>query len=235
MSTTSPRQLLLGIKLDEDATFANFFIGSQNQTLVNYLQNLQAIDTPRQVLLWGSPASGRTHLLQAICHRAQAEGENYFYLPLSEKQQLAPQILEGLEALTLVCIDDLSCIAGDASWERALFSFYQRAREADTLVVAAADAPPAQTDFQLADLVSRLQWSTVFHLQDLDDQGKLELLRLRALRLGIDLESQVAGYILQHSSRNVKSLLDVLLRLDAQSLEARRPITIPLVKSVMEW
>ena len=235
MAATSPRQLLLGIKLDEDATFANYYTSEQNQALVDYLQQPAAIRPPRQVLLWGSPASGRTHLLQALCHQAQADGRDFFYLPLSEKQQLEPQILDGLEALALVCLDDLDNVAGDMQWERALFSFYQRAREADTLVVAATHQPPGQAEFQLADLASRLQWSTVFRLQDLDDNGKVELLRRRAQRLGIDLDPQVAGYILQHSTRNVGSLLDVLLQLDKQSLEARRPITIPLVKDVMGW
>lgn len=235
MSSQTPRQLLLGIKLDDDATFGNFYCDSQNQQIVHFLKNYASIEAPRQVYLWGSPVSGRTHLLQAVCHGAQADGRDVFYLPLGDFEQFSPAVFEGLEALGVICLDDLDRVAGQADWELALFNLYHRARESGALIIAAGRVPPPQSGYRLADLVSRLQWSTVYRIPELDDAGKAGLLKLRAERLGIDLDPQVADYILLRSARSVRDLLEILARLDTRSLEARRAITVPLVKSVMGW
>ncbi|MEX2131140.1 MAG: DnaA regulatory inactivator Hda [Pseudohongiellaceae bacterium] len=234
MPEHTPRQLLLGITLDNDATFANYY-AAENHQLLEYLHNFVSASEPHLIFLWGSKASGKTHLLQAACHQAASLRLDSIYLPLAERSQLAPQIFEGLESLQLVCLDDLQGVAGDKDWEMALFRLINQTRETGTVIVMSADRPVLQLDVNLPDLYSRLQSSTVFSVQNLDDDGKLALLTLRARRLGIELEPQVARFILLRAGRSLYDLLAVLGQLDTHSLVEKRPITIPLVKTVMGW
>lgn len=229
-----PQQLLLGIRLDDDATFASFH-GAANVQLVEFLQDLGAIPDPHLVILWGSDGSGRTHLLQAMCHHAAEQGVAACYLPLADHQQLTPGILDGLESLALVCLDDLQAVAGNTAWEHSLFSLLNRARDSSTVIVAAADRVVSELALDLADLASRLQAGVLFRVWPLSDADKQELLILRAQGLGMVLDPQVARFVLQRSGRSVPELLAVLQKLDTHSLEQQRAITIPLVKAAMGW
>ena len=67
MNQDTPTQLVLGVHLQDEARFSNFVVTAANSQL---LENLQGEDSSRQfIYIWGNPGSGRTHLLQALCHQ----------------------------------------------------------------------------------------------------------------------------------------------------------------------
>ncbi len=51
---------------------------------------------------------------------------------------------------------------------------------------------------------------------------------------GVFLGDEVMDYILTRFSRDLASLVQLLDRLDGYSLQTQRPITIPLIKSMLE-
>lgn len=233
--TASTGQLTLGVSLQDDATFENFHAAADQQAL----QALQAfsrstLDEP-YIYLWGSPGSGRSHLLQAACHELQQQGAQAFYLPLTEVVDYGPQVLEGLDDFDLVCLDDVQAIAARADWELALFHLFNRLRDSGRRLLVTADQAPAQLPLQLADLASRLSWGLIYQLQGLSDEEKLAALKLRAKRRGFALTDEVAQYILHRSPRDMRELFVVLERLDRASLSAQRKVTIPFVKTEMNW
>src|SRR3569623_3532317 len=112
-------QLPLCVRLRDGATFANYWPGA-NQLAVSLLQlGLQRGDEPC-VYLWGPTGTGKTHLLQAVCHLAAARGP-VAYLPLAEAAHISPALLEGLEHLPLEALAAVAHLAGDRRWETALF------------------------------------------------------------------------------------------------------------------
>ena len=250
MGGGAPTQLTLGIRLDDEARFENFYSSPANRALV------AALNPPREpcIYLFGPAGSGRTHLLQALCHAAEGEEEGALYLPLAQPQaqpqpqplarplvqpllqhrQFSPAILEGVQQLALVCIDDVQCIAGEADWEDALFHAFNLMGESGSRLVLAADAPPRRLPLQLADLKSRLSGALVLQLRALGDEDKPAMLGLRAGRRGMDLPSKVAEYILQRAGRDSHSLMALLNRLDRSSLSRQRRLTVPLVREVLE-
>ena len=58
---------------------------------------------------------------------------------------------------------------------------------------------------------------------------------LRATNRGMVLNQQTADYIVQRADRNLDQLIAVLDRLDSESLQRGRKLTIPLVREVMSW
>ncbi|PAU87826.1 DnaA regulatory inactivator Hda [Pseudomonas sp. WN033] len=232
-----PVQLPLGIKLRDEATFASYYAGPN----AGVVAALQMLADPQQelaepcVYLWGAEGSGRSHLLQAACHRAAEAGALAMYLPLADLLEHGPSLLEGMEQVELLCLDQLDSLAGRADWEEALFHLYNRLREAGGRLLLAADAAPRAVSFGLPDLVSRLGWGLVYQLQSLDDQDKQQMLKLRAEQRGLQLSDEVARYILSRGARGMSELFDALELLDQASLQAQHRLTIPFVKRVMGW
>jgi DnaA family protein len=216
-------QIPLQIKLSDAATFENYVVGD-NAEIVRILQAA----TEPYLYLWSAKATGKTHLLQALCH-LHGPGQA-IYLPLKEMVQQRAEILEGLEQFALVCLDDVQYIAGHSEWELSLFHLYNRLREKGGHLCITSNAPPNQLQVELADLVSRLNWGPVFQLQPLNDQDKVKAMQLRATQRGFQLPDEVANYLLNHYPRDLPNLFSILDKLDVASLQAQRRLTIPFVK-----
>lgn len=232
MHKLSP-QLTLGLSLQDEATFANFY-AVKNAEIIAELKRTASGQGERVVYLCGTPGQGCSHLLQASCHYAHQHQLSSVYFPLAQLVNLSSDILNGLEQLDLVCIDDLHVIAGNAEWEEAIFHLYNRIHDAGKRIIVAANSSPKFIHLKLPDLISRLSAAIVFQLQPLVDTEKLSILITRANRRGIYLSEEVGKYILTHCPRHMGTLFAVLEALDKASLAAQRRLTIPFVKEVLE-
>ena len=68
-------------------------------------------------------------MLHAACAELSQRGEAVGYVPLDKRTWFVPEVLEGMEQLSLVCIDNIECVAGDDLWEMAIFNLYNRILE----------------------------------------------------------------------------------------------------------
>ncbi|WXL24334.1 DnaA regulatory inactivator Hda [Ectopseudomonas mendocina] len=232
-----PTQLPLGVRLRDDATFANFYPGA-NAAALGYVERLCEADagwTESLIYLWGANGVGRSHLLQAACLRFDQFGEPAVYLPLGFLAQYGTALLDNLEQFELVCLDDLDAVAGDKVWEEALFHLFNRLRDSGRRLLISANAPPRELPIKLPDLKSRLTLALVFQLQQLSDEDKLRALQLRASRRGLQLSDEVGRFILTRGERSMSSLFDLLECLDQASLQAQRKLTIPFLKETLGW
>lgn len=223
-------QYPFAFEIRKELLFSNFIDHGANAVLLHFLQQF-AGGPERLCYLHGGPASGKTHLLQALCQHS----ENAVYLPLAQLQAYGPATLDGLETLDLLLLDDLQMVAGNAAWEQALFRLFNAVHAGNGRLCFAADCGPLQLPLQLADLRSRLQLCVQFELKELDDAGKLALLRQQAAQRGMELKEEVAQYILQRSGRNLQELVAVVATLDTLSLSEQRRLTIPFVKAALGW
>ena len=159
-------QLALPLRLDDHAVF-DTFLATGNEELVEHLASLAEAEGGHGAWIWGAPATGKTHLIQATCERF---GDRAVYLPLGELAGAGSMILEGLAERDIVCIDDIDAVAGDAEWERGLFNLYNELLETGSQLVVGASAAPRESGITLADLKSRLQRLPTFHVEALDDE-----------------------------------------------------------------
>lgn len=222
-------QLALPLQLQDHAVFQSFWPAG-NEALVAFLSEIAGgADVPGG-WLWGKPATGKSHLLQAVCAQL---GDRSIYLPLREFVSTGGTILEGLASRNCICLDDFDAIAGDPAWELALFGLFNQARDHGVALLIASAASPRESRIQLADLQSRLSLLTVFQVQSLGDEDRLKALQMRARHRGLDLPDDTANYLLSRSRRDMASLYGLLDRLDAEALRAQRRLTVPFVKSVI--
>lgn len=228
-------QLPLPVGLADAATLDNFLsrpaLAALYAAAAAVTPGSDAGDEPL-TFLHGAAEGGKSHLLQAVCHRR----EGAVYLPLADLRAHAPQrVLEQLEFAPLVAIDDVELITADAAWEEGLFHLVNRARARGCPLWLAARRPPAQLGLALADLASRLTGGVTWSVAAPSDDDKRAILRFRAARRGLALDDAVARYIVNRDSRLLTDLLASLDQLDRASLQLQRPLTIPLVRRVMGW
>lgn len=234
MSEQLTNQMTLGILLHEGYDFSLFLPG-QNQETVDGLKQFSQGDGEQFVYLWGQTGTGRTHLLQSVCNSATQCELACSYLPIQHLKEHGTKIFDGLESQDIVCIDDIEPLMGDAQWEECLFHLFNKIRDnKHSLLVSGTKSPRQQTGV-LPDLQSRLTWGMTYQLKSLEDDEKVVVLQNSADRRGFHLSDEVAQFIFNRSSRDFSSLFAVLDRLDEQSLQQKRKLTIPFVKSVMSW
>jgi DnaA family protein len=147
---------------------------------------------------------------------------------------LTPAVLEGLEQMEIVCLDDVHAIAGNETWERALFDVFNRLRDSGSTLLVSAEKRPDQSGFGLPDLVSRLGWGVTYTLKPLDEDDVLKALGCRANARGLELPDDTAQFLLRRFPRDLPSLFALFDTLDTASLVEQRRLTIPFVKTVLD-
>lgn len=227
------RQLPLAVRLRAGSVFASYLPGA-NRVALTLLQDLmRSVATPA-IFLYGVVGVGKTHLLQALCAQAGEQRRSASYVPLRELQSYGPDVLAGLENNSLLCIDDVGCVAQQPEWNRALFNAYRDLEEQGGKLILADEQPPAALPFALRDLSSRVLAGTVLRLQPLNEDERLAALRLHAVQRGLELPDDTAGYLLKRLPRDMATLCGFLDELDIESLAAQRKLTVPFVKAVLE-
>jgi len=225
-------QIPLRLNLPQGAGFDNFVPG-RNREAVHALTEMLAGRGTRLVLLWGRPGSGKTHLLEAVCQHLSDGPQTVTYLPLSLRHELSLRLLDGLERISVICIDDVQVIAGREDWERALFDLYNRADAAGTRMLVSAASKVSEISFVLRDLASRLSSGVAYQLRELDDAGRKQALQRRAVSRGFQIPDAVADFLMHRQPRDMHALMALLDRLDRTTLAEKRLVTIPFVKRML--
>ena len=230
-------QLALAVQLSDEETFTCFF-GEKNTEVLEQLStfiygNEQTQEQPTSTYLFGASGSGKTHLLHASCTYAEQKGLSSLCLSFSDLTEFSVDVLDGLESIDVICLDDIQYIAEDEEWQREVFDLYNRVSEQNKRLIIAGNKDIQSLGITLPDLVSRLSWGYVVQPKMLDDNEKLLVLQYRARQRGIFLSDDVAKYLLNHLSREMKSLIISLDTLDKASIIAQRKITIPFIKETL--
>ncbi|WP_392561227.1 DnaA inactivator Hda [Orbus sturtevantii] len=220
------------VSLPDTETFTSFYTGD-NLLLLNYLKETLSKSGFCFLYVWSAFLSGKTHLLHASCHYLSHLDKRISYIPLEQYLLLEPDILLGLDDYDLVCLDNIDKIAGNRAWEEAIFDLFNRLLENNnSKLLITGNAPPKQIPFILPDLISRLEWGQVYQLKELNDEDKLYALQLRALLRGFELPTDVGLFLLKRVDRDMKTLSNLLDKLDKMTITAQRKLTIPFIKTM---
>ena len=209
------------------------FVAGPNATVLESVRTL--LDEPGGILFLSGPdGSGKSHLLNALCHAARERGLAAFYIALGRLPEEAAASLQGLQVLDLVCVDDIDCVAGNPVWENALFACFNEVRAASGRLLVSSRLPLSGLGFDLPDLASRLAWGVRQNLRLPDDEGKLQILGQRANALRIEVPLDVQKYLLKHGKRDMSSLLQTLEQLKDAAFAEKRKITVPMARKILQ-
>lgn len=202
-------QLILEFGPPPAPDFDNFVPG-RNRECVAALQALaaqlrrQVEPASRFVYVWGPAGSGKSHLAAALLAQA---------LP------------------RLAVVDD--CHRLSAAEQKQLFHRFDTiAQSSSEALVTFGDEPPSRLSL-MPELASRLSWGIVFSLEPLGDDDLVAAMERAAHERGLSMSPDVPAYLLRHTRRDIASLKTIIARLDRLSLQQKRPITLPMLRSLL--
>jgi DnaA-homolog protein len=225
-------QLPLALRFPPDQRFDSF-VAAPDGALAQLSALARGEYTTGSVYIAGPAATGKSHLLLATCAEAEAAGRRTAYLPLAAAAGQLRDALDAFEHADVVALDGLETVAGHREDEVALFDAHNRARDAGRSLLYAARAMPDDLGLVLPDLRSRLSHCARIALEPLDDDGRADVLRLRAQRRGLQLDDAALEWLLKRVNRDLVSLTALLDHLDRESLAAQRRLTVPFLRSVL--
>lgn len=216
------KQLVLDLGADQAQSLDTFEVG-QNAELAHLMHQFAGRSSREHfAYLWGEAAAGKTHLLHAL---AATPASRYIAAASPESAfTYSPDV-------SLYLLDDCGQLSPAAQIEA--FALFNQIRENGAYMVSTGPVPPAVLPVR-EDLRTRMGWGLVYQIHGLSDDEKIAALTHAADARGLTLSASVLPYLLSHFRRDMRSLSTMLDALDQYSLETQRPVTLPLLRDLLQ-
>ena len=210
---TAIRQLALPFVHAPRLTEAEFLPSASTRPALAWL----SAEWPgRRLALWGSPGSGKTHLLHIWSTRAGAS------------------LIDGPTLRDIAPSGPLAIDDADLAPETALFHALNAAQEAGHPVLLAARTPPARWPTRLPDLASRLRATIAVPLGAADEAFLRTLLGRLLSDRQLIVPAPVQDWLLAVLPRDPAALREAAARLDRAGLAAGRSVTRTLAAQTLQ-
>jgi chromosomal replication initiation ATPase DnaA len=216
----SPKQYTLPLIQQPDFTSYSYFVSESNQGAYQLVE-LWPNWSFKCYVICGPKGYGKTHL----GHILKDLTDGIFI----KAEDITTEILETIRPSQCYIVDDVQLI----KQSRLLFHFYNLTVEKGCAVVYLSDVPPSQRDMGLPDLNSRLRSLPVIELPQPDDNLCRAIIKKVFLDLQVSVADEVVEYMLAHMSRSLKDIHCLIQCLNQKSMELKRNITIPFIKSIL--
>ncbi len=140
-------------------------------------------------------------------------------------------LLLAAQAMGAHIADDVHTL--DEASQITLFDTFNHIKAEGGVLVTAGNHAPTGMDLR-DDLATRLAWGLVYQLQPLSDAEKADALRAHAQDRGMKLPDEVIAYCLKYLRRDLPTLMAVLDALDQWSLTTKKPVTVPLLRNMLQ-
>ena len=202
-------QLSLNLDIKHDASLSDFS-GPSWMSIIDAVRQLH-VGLIGQLYLFGSPETGKSHLLSAICESFIEMDKSAICLSLDELIHTDVNVLSSIENFDVIAIDDLEVLERSQQWQEALFHLINRSREGQRQLLFAANCPASGLPFALTDLLTRLAQAPSFKVpngHDLADRQALIESILR--RRGWQFDERIINHLLSDGPHRIGGMMDVL-------------------------
>ena len=218
-----PCQLVLDLPHTDGDSLTDFMPAPSNREALDAVLGWPAWPGAVCVLI-GPVACGKSHLAKIWARRAGA-----VILRGSELWEPA-EPLRRVQTATACVVDD----ADETAQEVQLFHLWNRVVECRGSLVLTGRSPVAGWDVRLPDLRSRLLTAWPVRIGAPDDELLSALLVKQLSDRQIRADHDVVAFLTRRIERSFSAARAVVRALDRASLRARRPITMPLARAVLD-
>jgi chromosomal replication initiator protein len=245
-NASRPARVLHPNGLVDKYTFENFVIGASNQFA--HAACAAVANQPGEhynpLFIYGGVGLGKTHLVNAIGHRACANdpqskivylGAETFMNELinSLRRDKMEDFKRKFRSVDILIIDDIQFISGKERTQEEFFHTFNSLYESHKQIVVTSDKFPKEIPAIEDRLRNRFEWGLIADIQPPDIETRLAILHQKAEREGISLPKEVAMFLATNISSNVRELEGSLTRLGAFSSLTDAALTIELAKEVL--
>jgi len=219
-------QLGLPISLDSKMLLDNFIANSE---LVNLIHQLFQDKKASEIYVYGLTGQGKTHVLQGVVLKALANDKNAIYIDCIDS--FPEHLLDFIDQLSFISLDNVDLISKEN--QEIFFDLYNRARQAGVVILVSGSSLPADLTV-MKDLKTRLSLAAVFKLEALNDELTMDVLNKQMNDKNLTIDSKIYEYLFKNYSRDLNTLVSAMNQLDKASLQSKKAISIPFVKTVLK-
>ncbi|MBP5371952.1 MAG: chromosomal replication initiator protein DnaA [Bacteroidales bacterium] len=235
-------------QLNPTYTFANFVEGDCNKlartaglTIARYAVKT----TYNPLLIYGKSGLGKTHLIQAIGSEIKElyPKKNVLYVDADtfERQHTQAAIenhrndfLHYYQNIDVLIIDDVQLFKDKVGTQNAFFQIFNYLHQKGKQIILSSDCPPVEMQGLNDRLLSRFKWGLSAELTVPNFETRLEILKQKIQKEGIEIDEEVMEYIANHITSNIRELEGVLISILAQATINKKQLSLDLAKDVVE-
>ena len=219
-------QLGLPILLDSKMLLDNFIANSE---LLNLIHQLFQDKKASEIYVYGLTGQGKTHILQGVVLKALASDKNAIYIDCINA--FPEHLLDFIDQLSFISLDNFDLISKEN--QEIFFDLYNRARQAGVVILVSGSSLPADLTV-MKDLKTRLSLAAVYKLEALNDELTMDVLNKQMNDRNLTIDSKIYEYLFKNYSRDLNTLVSAMNQLDKASLQSKKAISIPFVKTVLK-
>lgn len=233
-------------RLNPLSVFENFVTGPCNR--LAHAAALAVSDLPGRaynpLFIHASVGLGKSHLLQAVCHRI-LETRPEASLMYVSCEDFVNRFIAAVERgnledfryrfrhLDVLIIDDIHFLADKDRTQEEFFHTFNTLYQAQKQVILSSDSPPHEIPSIEERLVSRFKWGLVARIDRPSFETRVAIVRKKAKLRGRDLPEGVVQYIATAIDTNNRELEGAVVRVLGYSSLCNRDIDSELAKEAL--
>ena len=242
-----PREWNPAYNLNPKYTFGEFVSGSSNQfafAAASAVANNPAT-TYNPLFIYGGVGLGKTHLINAVgnaillknpemkvCYYTSEKFMNELINSLRYAKM--DEFRNKFRSMDVLLIDDVQFIAGKERTQEEFFHTFNALYESHKQIVVTSDKFPKEIPGLEERLRSRFEWGLIADIQAPDVETKQAILKMKAESNNIQLPEDVALFLANSVSSNVRELEGFLIRIGAYASLTATPITLTMAREVLK-
>ena len=234
--------------LNERYTFDTFVVGEGNRFAHAAAQAVAMSPGKTQfnpLVIYGGVGQGKTHLLQAIGHHVLSgeHGQQVVYVP-SEK--FMNDFIESLRtrstaefqrvyrSVDVLLVDDIQFLLKGQQTQNEFFHTFNALHQDGKQIVMTCDSPPGELEGLEDRLISRFQWGLVTSIEPPDLETRIAILHQKAEINGINLTDEVATFLGNCISTNIRELEGALNHIMAYCAVNQVELSVEAARKIVQ-
>lgn len=233
-------------RVNSNYLFSNFIVGSHNS--LAFAAANAVIEKPGQIynplFIYGRSGLGKTHLLHAIGNEIRMK-----YPRATVLYQTADRFVnefinairfdkthnfkEKYKDVDVLLVDDIQFISNKDQTQEAFFHIFNSLYESQKQIIFSSDSFPQDMQGIVERLRSRLEWGLVTDISSPSLETKIAILKKKAEQTNEQLPDEVAQFIAERVTSNIRELEGSLIRVIAFATLTGNLITLDLARKVL--
>lgn len=232
--------------LKPNYTFDELVVGVNNH--ISAKACLQVVKSPGEtynpLVIYGPAGTGKTHLMQAVAH-AMLKTNPDLAVRYSSSERFMNEVIMAVSddnvmevrkkyhQFDLWLLDDIQFLLESKTAQMEFFHIFNTFHDENKQIVMACDRPPNKLTNLDKNIVSRLSWGLSTPVQIPDIKTRIDILKLKQARYGLDLDDKMLSFAAGALKSNVRELEGFLKKINAYLTLSHHEVNMDLVSMVI--
>lgn len=242
----------LSSRIDPNYTFDNFVVGNSNRML--WAAAKAVAENPgsayNPLYIYGGTGLGKTHIMHAIANYVKDKNPQVNIL-YATCEKFTNDLIAGIKSgrafsdggaqdfrnkyrsVDVLIIDDIQFLAKKQSTQEEFFHTFNELFSQNKQIILSSDVPPSEIETLAERLRTRFEGGLMAQVTPPDIETKIAILQKKGESKKALINYEVANFIAEHSSNDIRSLEGLLNKVIFASLLQEKPITLELAKNAL--